>query len=324
MSGTLYVPLKADYYEDPKIIRAGEQAELLYVHMLAYCSRTFSDGFVDDTQMTRLGLKRVEKRAATLAQLALITRVDDADDHGYRVTSWLKHNASVAEIAKARESESHAGKRGNHLRWHVQKNVKIPGCEWCNEDSEGDRVPNRGPDAKPDDDLSGDPIAPISLDTDTDTDTTTVLASASSSATATPPDPVSKGLPAACGAFVFADFWSVYPRHEAMPPVRKAWNAALKRATSDKILAGAQRYRDDPNRDPGFTKTGENWLEQDGWEDDPLPARKTQRGRDPNVERETAARVLDAVAAQKMSQQPQSSLRSGTQPELPTRGRDYG
>ena len=148
MSGTLYVPLKADFYEDPKIIHAGEAAELLYVHMLAYCSRTFTDGFIDDAQMTRLGLKRVEKRAATLAQHALISRVDDGNSHGYRVTAWLKHNPSVKEIAKAHEHESTAGKRGNHLRWHVQQDIVVEGCPWCKSPdsmSESHRVPDRVP-----------------------------------------------------------------------------------------------------------------------------------------------------------------------------------
>jgi hypothetical protein len=183
MSGTLYVPLKADFYEDPKIIRAGEAAELLYVHMLAYCSRTFTDGFIDDAQLARLGLKRVEKRAATLAQHALISRVDDSNSHGYRVTAWLKHNPSVKEIAKAHEQESTAGKRGNHLRWHVQQGLVVEGCPWCKScDSipESDRVPDRGPDGSE----SGAPNRPESQDTETDT------ASSSATATATAPDPI--------------------------------------------------------------------------------------------------------------------------------------
>jgi hypothetical protein len=185
MSGTLYVPLKADYYEDPKVIRAGEAAELLYVHMLAYCSRTFTDGFIDDAQMTRLGLKRIEKRAATLAQLALITRVDDGSSHGYRVSSWLKHNPSVREIVKAHEKQSSEGKRGNHQRWHAGQGIVVEGCPWCKStDSEpaSDRDPDRGPDDSLSASASGHPIGPESQDTESATD--------SSSSTATAPDPI--------------------------------------------------------------------------------------------------------------------------------------
>jgi hypothetical protein len=185
MSGTTYVPLKSDYYDDPKVIHAGEAAELLFVHMLAYCSRTFTDGFIDDAQMTRLGLKRVEKRAATLAQHALISRVDDDNSHGYRVSSWLKHNPSVREIAKAHEHESTAGKRGNHLRWHVQQGLVVDGCPWC---KSCDSIPesDRDPDRVPDGSESGDPIEPESIDTETASETDT----ASSSQTTTAADPI--------------------------------------------------------------------------------------------------------------------------------------
>ena len=180
MSGTLYVPLKADYFEDPKIIHAGEAAELLFVHILAYCSRTFTDGFIDDAQMTRLGLKRVEKRAATLAQLALITRVDDSNSHGYRVTSWLKHNKSVKATAKARERESMKGKEGNHLRWHVQQRIVVADCEWC-ESCDSKPKDDRDPDRVPDESESGDPKGPDSIETETP----------SASATSTAADPTS-------------------------------------------------------------------------------------------------------------------------------------
>lgn len=34
-----------------------------------------------------------------------------------------------------------------------------------------------------------------------------------------------------------------------------------------------ERYRDDPNRDDGYTAHPTTWLNRDGWDDDPLPAR---------------------------------------------------
>ena len=44
------------------------------------------------------------------------------------------------------------------------------------------------------------------------------------------------------------------------------------------ILAGAIRYRDDPNRVDQFTKYAEGWLNADGWEDEPLPPRQPSLG----------------------------------------------
>jgi hypothetical protein len=76
----------------------------------------------------------------------------------------------------------------------------------------------------------------------------------------------------------FDEFWEVYPRHRDKRKAFKAWRNAVARlgATADArgaIIAGAIRYRDDPNRLDEFTKYAEGWLNGDGWEDEPLPSR---------------------------------------------------
>lgn len=73
--------------------------------------------------------------------------------------------------------------------------------------------------------------------------------------------------------YSFDAFWNVYPRRAAKGDARKAWTNALRRAPVDVILAGAERFRDDPNRDPAYTAYPATWLNQDRWEDDPLPPR---------------------------------------------------
>jgi hypothetical protein len=45
----------------------------------------------------------------------------------------------------------------------------------------------------------------------------------------------------------------------------------LKRADADTIIAGADRYAQDPNRQEQYTKYAEGWLNGDGWLDEPLP-----------------------------------------------------
>lgn len=71
----------------------------------------------------------------------------------------------------------------------------------------------------------------------------------------------------------FNQFWAIYPRKENKQSARRAFKQALKAETLEGILAGALRYRDDPNRDPAFTKHGQTWLNNQCWNDDPLPAR---------------------------------------------------
>lgn len=74
----------------------------------------------------------------------------------------------------------------------------------------------------------------------------------------------------------FVEFWSTYPRREAKPNALKALAKALKRAPLEKIIAGAAKYRDDPNRDPAYTAHAATWLNRDGWDDPRLPSKNTK------------------------------------------------
>ena len=73
----------------------------------------------------------------------------------------------------------------------------------------------------------------------------------------------------------FNDFWATYPRRTGKGNARKALEKALEKTSIDDILHGAERYRDDPNREDAFTQYPATWLNAEGWEDDPLPLRVT-------------------------------------------------
>jgi hypothetical protein len=75
----------------------------------------------------------------------------------------------------------------------------------------------------------------------------------------------------------FDAFWETYPRRSGKLKAREAFAKALGRegVTPVLILDGARSYRDDPNRDPTYTKLPATWLNQGCWEDDPLPARRS-------------------------------------------------
>ena len=70
----------------------------------------------------------------------------------------------------------------------------------------------------------------------------------------------------------FTQFWDVYPSKKDKPRAKKSFQSALKRTSFDVILAGAQRYRDDPNRQDQFTKNPSTWLNNDAWDNPPEPA----------------------------------------------------
>lgn len=89
----------------------------------------------------------------------------------------------------------------------------------------------------------------------------------------------------------FDAFWRAYPRKESKGAARRAWDKAVRRARAEDVIAGAQRYAADPNREPQYTAHAATWLNADRWTDDPLPARSAPAGR-----RSGAAGTMDAAA----------------------------
>ena len=119
--------------------------------------------------------------------------------------------------------------------------------------------------------------------------TTTTTATTTSTATTT-----ATGESAPKGAGYpddFLAFWSVYPLKRDKKAALAAFKAAKKRATVEEIIDGATRYRDDPNREDGFTKYAERWLKADCWDDEPIPARAPQLSRQDEVLRREWARI---------------------------------
>ena len=75
----------------------------------------------------------------------------------------------------------------------------------------------------------------------------------------------------------FLDWYLEYPRKESKGVAEKAYAKARKIATAEDLVQGAIRYREDPNREPSFTKLPATWLNAKCWEDGPLPERDSGR-----------------------------------------------
>jgi hypothetical protein len=74
----------------------------------------------------------------------------------------------------------------------------------------------------------------------------------------------------------FLEWWKHYPRKQDKGGAFKAWKK-IKHATLDELIAGADRYANDPNRTDQYTKHAATWLNNRSWEDeDGLPARIPQ------------------------------------------------
>lgn len=65
---------------------------------------------------------------------------------------------------------------------------------------------------------------------------------------------------------LFDEFWNAYPRKLDKAKAFRAFKSALNRAKFEDILAGVIAYRNDPKRNPDFTKYPATWLNSDSWE----------------------------------------------------------
>lgn len=86
----------------------------------------------------------------------------------------------------------------------------------------------------------------------------------------------------------FDRFWHAYPRRTAKPQARRAWERAVKRASVEVILAGAERYAAECaalGTEDRYVAHPATWLNNDRWDDQPTrpPASRedgaTQRAR---------------------------------------------
>jgi hypothetical protein len=67
----------------------------------------------------------------------------------------------------------------------------------------------------------------------------------------------------------FELWWKEYPRHEDKIAALRAWKRVVAGGVSeDQLREAAVRYRNDPKRDPNFTKFGERWLNAGAYLDD--------------------------------------------------------
>jgi hypothetical protein len=74
---------------------------------------------------------------------------------------------------------------------------------------------------------------------------------------------------------IFNQFWEIYPKKADKALARRSFEKALKRATAERILEGAERYRDDPRRDDAFTKNPSTWLNADAWDNEYVQPKPT-------------------------------------------------
>ena len=87
----LYVPLDVGFFDDARVVDAGEKAAWLYLNMLSKAKGLDSDGVLTRQQIGRLGVSGWQARLRTLVAVGLVVERPD----GYSIGSWLKWNESA-------------------------------------------------------------------------------------------------------------------------------------------------------------------------------------------------------------------------------------
>jgi hypothetical protein len=91
----------------------------------------------------------------------------------------------------------------------------------------------------------------------------------------------------------FNEFWDIYPRKQGKGKAKEAFIKATKVAHVDDVVAGAERYAADRNLpDPKFVPLPATWLNQERWDDGPLPLNRELTNSERNIQNLRASMAL--------------------------------
>ncbi len=144
----------------PKWLATPARSRALWASAGSWCAGQGTDGKVPRHVLPILGGNARDAAALVTAGLWRETR------DGWRFHGWDEFQPDAASEKARRSAASDGGAMGNHVRWHVARNITVPSCGYCSGDiapeSGGDRVtdsppnppdPTR-PDTRSDDGLS--------------------------------------------------------------------------------------------------------------------------------------------------------------------------
>lgn len=124
-----------------KVRKAGKAALGLWVLAGSWCMDNDYDGFVPAEIIKVWGC--TNRDAERLVEAGLWKVATHKGEEGWRFHDWTRFQPSAAVTAARKAKEAEAGLRGNHKRWHEDRGLTDPDCEYCH------RVPDSPPDEDP-------------------------------------------------------------------------------------------------------------------------------------------------------------------------------
>jgi len=107
--------LDADLFDNPKIMRAGTEATLLWMRGIAYSARHLTDGWIPEPLPKRWGYTR--KHTETLERHVLWIPLEITDDGGWLINDYADYQPTRAEWGEYIEKRKAAGRAGAAKRW---------------------------------------------------------------------------------------------------------------------------------------------------------------------------------------------------------------
>lgn len=114
----LWVKLSVNAPDDPKVLDAGDHAELVFYRALCLAKRRNSDGVIARAQLRLLGAD--DDDVKVLVETELWSEIAQ----GWLITAWFKHNKPAAEIEADRERE--AKRKREYRDRHASRDDDVP------------------------------------------------------------------------------------------------------------------------------------------------------------------------------------------------------
>jgi hypothetical protein len=95
----VYLPLDVEFFDNDRVISAGEKAGWLYLAMCCRSKRLLSDGLLTHQQIERLQIPGWKRRLQQLVDAGLVVGTDDGR---LLILGWLERNLSADQVEQAR------------------------------------------------------------------------------------------------------------------------------------------------------------------------------------------------------------------------------
>lgn len=126
---SMYVPLDVNFMRDPRIRRAGPDAEILYVRALAYAKGGETEGMVYDYDLDviAIGLRNVPARVAALIR----EKAWEEREGGWFICGWFKWNEPVERLRSRKAKQAVGAAKTNHKKHTENGHPFVGSCPVC-------------------------------------------------------------------------------------------------------------------------------------------------------------------------------------------------